>query len=53
MKLKRKSDSKARIPTSSMPDIIFMLLIFFMMTTVLRTVEGLDVVLPKAKKITQ
>lgn len=51
MKLKRKSDSKAKIPTSSMPDIIFMLLIFFMMSTVLRTVEGLDVILPKAKKI--
>ncbi len=51
MKLKRKNDSKAEIPTSSMPDIIFMLLIFFMMSTVLRTFEGLDVILPKAKKI--
>ncbi len=51
MKLKRKNDSKAKIPTSSMPDIIFMLLIFFMMSTVLRTFEGLDVILPKAKKI--
>ncbi|MEA1985887.1 MAG: biopolymer transporter ExbD [Candidatus Marinimicrobia bacterium] len=51
MSLKRKNDSKAEIPTSSMPDIIFMLLIFFMMTTVLRTFEGLDVVLPKARQI--
>ena len=34
-----------------MPDIIFMLLIFFMVTTVLRTYEGLNVFLPQAKKI--
>ena len=51
MSFKRKNDSRAEIPTSSMPDIIFMLLIFFMMTTVLRTFEGLDVILPQARKI--
>jgi biopolymer transport protein ExbD len=34
-----------------MPDIIFMLLIFFMVTTVLREYSGLDVELPKAKRI--
>ena len=34
-----------------MPDIIFMLLIFFMVTTVLRTYEGLNVLLPQARKI--
>lgn len=34
-----------------MPDIIFMLLIFFMVTTVLRTYEGLNVFLPQARKI--
>ena len=51
MSLKRKNDSKAEIPTSSMPDIIFMLLIFFMMTTVLKTFDGLDVMLPEARKI--
>lgn len=35
---KRKSQAKQEIPTASMPDIVFMLLIFFMVTTVLREV---------------
>ena len=39
------------IPTASMPDIIFMLLIFFMVTTVLREYSGLPINLPKAKRI--
>ena len=34
-----------------MPDIIFMLLIFFMVTTVMREYEGLDVIIPRAKMI--
>ncbi|SVB43352.1 uncharacterized protein METZ01_LOCUS196206 [marine metagenome] len=34
-----------------MPDIIFMLLIFFMVTTVLREYSGLPINLPKAKRI--
>ena len=34
-----------------MPDIIFMLLIFFMVTTVLRQFSGLPVSLPKAERI--
>ena len=34
-----------------MPDIIFMLLIFFMVTTVLREYSGLPVNIPKAEKI--
>ena len=34
-----------------MPDIIFMLLIFFMVTTVLKEHSGLPVNLPKAKRI--
>lgn len=38
-KFKKKSaDTKQDIPTSAMPDIVFMLLIFFMVTTVLREV---------------
>jgi biopolymer transport protein ExbD len=36
-----------------MPDIIFMLLIFFMVSTVLKQYEGLKVVLPEAQKITK
>jgi len=51
MKFKSKTKIVAEIPTASMPDIIFMLLIFFMVTTVLRTYEGLNVFLPQAKKI--
>ena len=37
-KFKKKSKSKQDIPTSALPDIIFMLLFFFMVTTVLREV---------------
>ena len=51
MKLERKNKNKSEISTSSLPDIIFMLLIFFMVTTVMREFEGLDVVLPRAEKI--
>ena len=51
MKLKRKTKLKSEIPTASMPDIIFMLLIFFMVTTVLREYSGLPISLPKAKRI--
>jgi biopolymer transport protein ExbD len=51
MKLQRKNKDKSEISTSSLPDIIFMLLIFFMVTTVMREFEGLDVILPRAKTI--
>lgn len=36
---KKQASTKQSIPTSSLPDIIFMLLIFFMVTTVMREVE--------------
>ena len=42
---------ESKISTSSMPDIIFMLLIFFMVTTVLREYSGLPIELPKAERI--
>jgi biopolymer transport protein ExbD len=51
MHISRKTTEKAEISTASMPDIIFMLLIFFMVTTVMREFEGLDVLVPKAKMI--
>ena len=51
MKLNRKNKTSNEISTSSLPDIIFMLLIFFMVTTVMREFEGLEVVLPRAKTI--
>jgi len=51
MNFSRKTQLSSEIPTSSMPDIIFMLLIFFMVTTVLRGYSGLPVNIPKAQKI--
>ena len=51
MKIDRKTHTSKEISTSSMPDIIFMLLIFFMVTTVMREYEGLDVIIPRAKMI--
>ena len=38
----------AQVPTASMADIAFLLLIFFMATTIFRVEEGLDVTLPTA-----
>ena len=35
-KFKKKTNVKQEIPTSSMPDVVFMLLFFFMVTTTLR-----------------
>jgi len=51
MRLQRKLKTEAGIPTSSLPDIIFMLLIFFMVVTVFREFQGLKLILPEAKKI--
>jgi len=51
MKFVKKSKVKIGIPTASMPDIIFMLLIFFMVATVIRQYSGLKVDLPEATKI--
>ena len=51
-KFKKKSNAKQEIPTASLPDIIFMLLIFFMVTTVLRETDLLVVNrLPQASAI--
>ena len=51
MQVQRKTKTKSEISTSSMPDIIFMLLIFFMVTTVMREFDGLNVLIPRAKMI--
>lgn len=48
---KKKNKTNIAVPTSSMPDIIFQLLIFFMVTTVLRQYEGLKVEIPSAKMV--
>lgn len=39
------------IPQTSLPDIVFMLLFFFMSATTMRDYEGLNLVLPFAKQI--
>ena len=49
---KRRANTKQEIPTTSMPDIVFMLLMFFMVVTTLREVTVLvDFKLPEAKAI--
>lgn len=45
--LKKKSRVDGGIPTSSMADIAFLLLIFFLVTTVFEEEKGLPIVLPE------
>lgn len=53
-KFRKKSKSNPEIPTSALPDIIFMLLFFFMVTTVLRETELLvEQKLPQAEQLTK
>ncbi len=47
MKLHKKTTKSADIPTASMADIAFLLIIFFMLTTVFATEKGLQIVLPE------
>lgn len=51
MKFEKKEDSSPAISTASMPDIVFMLLIFFMVSTVFKEFRGIPVALPSARKI--
>jgi biopolymer transport protein ExbD len=49
---KRRANTKQEIPTASMPDIVFMLLLFFMVTTTLREYNVMvNYKLPEAKAI--
>ena len=49
---KKRASVKQEIPTSSMPDIVFMLLLFFMVSTTLREVDVLvQFKLPEAEAI--
>ncbi len=48
MKVGRKRKGKTEIPTASMSDIAFLLIIFFMATTKFDVKEGIKLVLPAA-----
>ncbi len=48
MELRRKAGSGARIPTSSMADIAFLLIVFFMVTTIFKLEQGLVITLPRS-----
>ena len=49
MKFKKESKVENNVPTSSMADIAFLLLIFFMVTTIFKMEDGLTVTLPRAE----
>ena len=49
MRFKKESKSDAGVPTGSMGDIVFLLLIFFMATTIFKLEDGLEVSLPRAE----
>ena len=53
-KFKKKSKTSQDIPTAALPDIIFMLLFFFMVTTVMRETDILvKQILPKAIQLSK
>lgn len=49
MNLRGRNKVKAEFSMASMTDIVFLLLIFFMLTSTLVTTSALDIVLPKSK----
>jgi len=49
VRFEKKTKIEPKIPTSSMADIAFLLLIFFLATTIFRMEEGLSVHLPRAE----
>ncbi|MFA4948026.1 MAG: biopolymer transporter ExbD [Candidatus Krumholzibacteriia bacterium] len=49
MKIKTRIKVTNEIPTASMADIIFNLLLFFMVTSIFKMEEGLPIMLPRAK----
>ena len=50
-KIEKKTKAESSIPNSSMSDIAFLLLLFFMVSTVFVRERGLKVAMPKAKMI--
>jgi len=49
MRFAKKKEDAASIPTASMADIAFLLILFFMVTTVFRAETGIPVKLPTAE----
>lgn len=49
MKFEKNQKVANNVPTSSMADIAFLLLIFFMVTTIFKMEDGLPVTLPRAE----
>lgn len=49
MSIKRRFTIKAEIPTASMADIAFLMIIFFISTTIFSEEKGLQLVLPEAQ----
>ena len=49
MLLGKRKKTEAEIPTSALPDIVFLLLIFFLVTTTIDAEKGLSLVLPPAQ----
>jgi biopolymer transport protein ExbD len=47
--MRRKNKPSSEIPTASMADIAFLLLIFFLVTTVFDEEKGLEIVLPETQ----
>ncbi len=50
MKIVKRDPKEAEIPTASMADIAFLLIIFFMVTTVFSATKGLEFTLPQEEK---
>jgi len=51
VKFESKNKAEGGIPLSSLPDIVFLLLIFFMVSSVFKEFSGIPVKLPQAEKI--
>ena len=51
MKLGRRKRAEAEIPTASMADIAFLLIIFFMTATIFSRAKGLKIVLPEKGEV--
>ena len=51
MLIQRKVQESSQISTSSLPDIIFLLLVFFMVVTVMKTFDSPQIDMPYAKEI--